>query len=50
MEEQAHTGRKREPIRISGRTFAYLLLFCITSAELALLSLLAPTFTLVDWI
>jgi hypothetical protein len=40
VEEQAHTGR----------TFADLLLFGITSAELALLSLLTPTFTLVDWI
>lgn len=50
MEELAHTGRKGEPLRISGRTFADLLLFGVTSAELALLSLLTPTFTLVDWI
>ena len=50
MEKQAHTGRRGEPLRISGRTFADLLLFGVTSAELALLSLLTPTFTRVDWI
>lgn len=50
MEAQAHTGRRREPLRMSGRTFADLLLFGVTSAELALLSLLTPTFTFVDWI
>ncbi len=33
-----------------GRRFADLLLFCVTSAELVLLFLLTPTFTITDWI
>jgi len=33
-----------------GRRFADLLLFCITSAELVILFLLTPTFTITDWI
>jgi protein-S-isoprenylcysteine O-methyltransferase Ste14 len=33
-----------------GRRFADLLLFCFTSAELVILSLLTPTFTITDWI
>jgi protein-S-isoprenylcysteine O-methyltransferase Ste14 len=33
-----------------GRRFADLLLFCVTSAELILLFLLTPTFTITDWI
>jgi protein-S-isoprenylcysteine O-methyltransferase Ste14 len=35
---------------ISGRRFGDFLLFGVTSAELALLFLLMPTFTIVDWI
>jgi protein-S-isoprenylcysteine O-methyltransferase Ste14 len=35
---------------ISGRRFGDFLLFGVTSAELALLFLLTPTFTIVDWI
>ncbi len=35
---------------ISGRRFGDFLLFGVTSAELALLILLTPTFTIVDWI
>ena len=35
---------------ISGRRFADFLLFSVTSAELALLFFLTPTFTIVDWI
>jgi protein-S-isoprenylcysteine O-methyltransferase Ste14 len=35
---------------ISGRRFADFLLFGVTSAELALLFVLTPTFTIVDWI
>jgi protein-S-isoprenylcysteine O-methyltransferase Ste14 len=35
---------------ISGRRFADFLLFGVTSAELALLFFLTPTFTVVDWI
>ena len=37
-------------MRISGRSFADLFLFGVTSAELALLFVLTPTFTLTDWI
>jgi protein-S-isoprenylcysteine O-methyltransferase Ste14 len=37
-------------LRISGRSFADLLLFGVTSAELALLFFLTPTFTITDWI
>ena len=33
-----------------GRRFADLLLFCVTSTELAILFLLTPTFTIADWI
>ena len=33
-----------------GRRFADLLLFCVTLAELVILFLLTPTFTLTDWI
>jgi protein-S-isoprenylcysteine O-methyltransferase Ste14 len=33
-----------------GRRFADLLLFCVTSAELVILVLLTPTFTIADWI
>jgi len=33
-----------------GRRFADLLLFCVTSAELIILFLLTPTFTITDWI
>jgi protein-S-isoprenylcysteine O-methyltransferase Ste14 len=33
-----------------GRRFADLLLFCVTSAELVILLLLTPTFTITDWI
>jgi protein-S-isoprenylcysteine O-methyltransferase Ste14 len=33
-----------------GRRFADLLLFCVTSAELVILFLLTPTFTVTDWI
>ena len=36
--------------RISQRRFADFLLFSVTSAELAILVLLTPTFTLIDWI
>jgi protein-S-isoprenylcysteine O-methyltransferase Ste14 len=36
--------------RIFGRRFADLLLFSVTSAELVLLFLLTPTFTITDWI
>src|SRR5207244_12845242 len=32
------------------RRFADLLLFCVTSTELAILFLLTPTFTITDWI
>ena len=35
---------------LSGRRFADFLLFGVTSAELALLFVLTPTFTVVDWI
>jgi protein-S-isoprenylcysteine O-methyltransferase Ste14 len=35
---------------ISGRRFADFLLFGVTSAELTILLLLTPTFTIVDWI
>src|SRR5256885_1935211 len=33
-----------------GRRFADLLLFCVTLAELVILFLLTPTFTITDWI
>ena len=33
-----------------GRRFADVLLFCVTSAELVILFLLTPTFTVTDWI
>jgi protein-S-isoprenylcysteine O-methyltransferase Ste14 len=33
-----------------GRRFADLLLFCVTAAELVILVLLTPTFTITDWI
>ena len=33
-----------------GRRFADVLLFCVTSAELVILFLLTPTFTIADWI
>ena len=36
--------------RISRRRFADFLLFSVTSAELVILVLLTPTFTLIDWI
>ena len=35
---------------IFGRRFADLLLFCVTSTELAILFLLTPTFTATDWV
>jgi protein-S-isoprenylcysteine O-methyltransferase Ste14 len=35
---------------ILGRRFADLLLFCVTSAELVILFLITPTFTITDWI
>ena len=35
---------------VFGRRFANLLLFCVTSAELVILFLLTPTFTIADWI
>jgi protein-S-isoprenylcysteine O-methyltransferase Ste14 len=35
---------------VSGRRFADYLLFGVTSTELAILFILAPTFTLIDWI
>src|SRR5262245_33188347 len=38
------------PSGVSARTFADVLLLGVTSAELALLALLTPAFTLVDWI
>jgi protein-S-isoprenylcysteine O-methyltransferase Ste14 len=37
-------------MRLSGRRFADFLLLGVTSAELALLLVLTPTFTLTDWI
>jgi len=41
----------RQPVTgISGRRFGDFLLFGVTSAELALLFLLTPTFTIIDWI
>jgi len=36
--------------KISGRRFADFLLFGVTSAELALLFILTPAFTITDWI
>jgi protein-S-isoprenylcysteine O-methyltransferase Ste14 len=36
--------------RLSGRTFADVLLFAVTAVELALLVWLTPTFTATDWI
>ena len=36
--------------RLSGRRLADLLLFTVTSAEMAMLVLQTPTFTLIDWI
>lgn len=44
------TQVRRHVFDISRRTFADFLLFGVTSAELALLFLLTPTFTPVDWI
>ena len=41
---------RRHMFDTSGRTFADFLLFGVTSAELALLFVLTPTFTPVDWI
>ena len=41
---------RRHIFDTSGRTFADFLLFGVTSAELALLFVLTPTFTPVDWI
>jgi protein-S-isoprenylcysteine O-methyltransferase Ste14 len=41
---------RRLALDISGRRFADFLLFGVTSAELALLFVLTPTFTAVDWI
>ena len=35
---------------MSGRRFADLLLFCVTSTELVILFFLTPTFTIADWI
>jgi len=35
---------------MSGRRFADLLLFCVTSTELVILFLLTPTFTVTDWV
>src|SRR5207247_1276743 len=35
---------------MSGRRFADLLLFCVTSTELVILFFLTPTFTITDWI
>jgi protein-S-isoprenylcysteine O-methyltransferase Ste14 len=37
-------------LKMFGRRFADLLLFCVTSAELVILFLLTPTFTITDWI
>src|SRR5262245_65290305 len=36
--------------RVSRRTFADILLFSVTSVELAILFCLTPTFTITDWI
>ena len=41
---------RRLALDISGRRFADFLLFGVTSVELALLVVLTPTFTAVDWI
>ena len=37
-------------LKMFGRRFSDFLLFCVTLAELALLFLLTPTFTITDWI
>jgi protein-S-isoprenylcysteine O-methyltransferase Ste14 len=37
-------------VKMFGRRFADLLLFCVTSIELVLLFYLTPTFTVTDWI
>jgi protein-S-isoprenylcysteine O-methyltransferase Ste14 len=37
-------------LKMFGRRFADLLLFCVTSTELVILFLLTPTFTITDWI
>ena len=41
---------RRLPLDMSGRRFSDFLLFGVTSVELALLFVLTPTFTAVDWI
>ena len=38
------------PSEMFGRRFADVLLFCVTSTELAILFLLTPTFTIADWV
>jgi protein-S-isoprenylcysteine O-methyltransferase Ste14 len=43
-------GTKPHAWALSGRRFADFLLFGVTSAELALLLVLTPTFTIADWI
>jgi protein-S-isoprenylcysteine O-methyltransferase Ste14 len=43
-------GPKPHAWGLSGRRFADFLLFGVTSAELALLLVLTPTFTIADWI
>ena len=52
---QLQSNVTRRPVRrpitdMSGRRFADFLLFGVTSAELGLLVVLTPTFTLTDWI
>jgi protein-S-isoprenylcysteine O-methyltransferase Ste14 len=44
------TKPRTRVFEISGRRVADFLLFAVTSAELALLFVLTPTFTIVDWI
>jgi protein-S-isoprenylcysteine O-methyltransferase Ste14 len=44
------TALKPHVAGISGRRFADFLLFGVTSAEMALLFVLTPTFTITDWI
>ena len=45
VDQRSHTS-----LKMSGRRFADLLLFCVTSTELVVLFLLTPTFTVTDWV
>jgi protein-S-isoprenylcysteine O-methyltransferase Ste14 len=45
IDQRSHTS-----LKMFGRRFADLLLFCVTSTELVILFLLTPTFTITDWI